>query len=92
MVIKNYVSRFVVPFYFDDSEKGYDKICAFFRDENKKECMNGLDSGKWVEAGFWENYKSSSSKQAEMELYTYLFSIFKEDEDKDLVNLGTSFV
>lgn len=64
--IKSYVSRYVVPFYFEYRDNGYDKI----RERLK-------ENSKWEQAAFW-----GSKENSEMDLYSYLPAIFQEDESK----------
>ena len=96
MEIKTYMSRHVVPFYYECRNKGYEKICKSLHDgNNTNDILRLPKDGQWIEAGFWEDYKSDKPKQGEMELFTYFLSIFKEDGEcrkKDMTNLGTSFV
>lgn len=93
--IKKYVSRYVIPFYFDYADKGYSKIVEKFRNDVGKDCKSlGLPKDcEWIEKGFWENYKSDDGAQPEMDIYTYLLNVLKEDnESSNEANLGTSFV
>ena len=93
--IRKYVSRYVVPFYYDCENKGYDKIRGAFLN-NEADSVSGLPKdGQWIKAGFWENYRSDSDSQAEMDIYSYLPSIFSEDlkaDGRDDKNLGVSIV
>ena len=94
--IKAYVSRYVVPFYYKTEDRGYDRIITYL-DSN---VMNGNHSSfpedaKWVRAGFWENYKDSKEKQAEMDLYSFLPSIYQTStvkSDEDIGKIGASYV
>ena len=90
--IRKYVSRYVVPFYYNFENNGYDTLRRHFLSETvDNESLRLPKDGRWVNAGFWENYKSSNDTQAEMDIYSYLPSILIEDE-KVVSNLGTSFV
>lgn len=95
-IIKAYVARYVVPFYFNYKNNGYDKVLASFRNNRIKTEELGLPKDScWVEKGFWENYKSDSSKQSEMDIYSYLLQILVEQSENDKnyeSNLGSSFV
>ena len=95
----NYVSRFIVPFYFDYGNEAYEKVFNSFRDDIAYDESLRLPKGRWICAGFWENYKSkknsSDAKNAEMDIFSYLPDIFKADENAgpvDSTNLGASFV
>ena len=91
--IKKYVSRYVVPFYFDYQNEGYTKIVKCFQEDNRDYKILGLPKDcRWVKRGFWENYKTDDLSQPEMDIYTYLLEILKETEETSLGNLGTSFV
>lgn len=91
--IRTYVSRYVVPFYYEEKNDSYKKIYEFFLNNHCDYQMLGMPNDvKWIEAGFWENYKSDKSIQAEMDLYSYLPSVFLTDSDGGVQNLGTSFV
>lgn len=96
MKTKKYVSRYVVPFYFDYEKDGYQRICNYFKKETNSDDSLGLSKdGKWLEAGFWEKYKSNKVVQSEIELYTYLLTIFRENEKEqkeNLTSLGNSYV
>ena len=100
-VIHSYVSRYVVPFYFDCEKNGYERTCKNFKNTaGDNQVIRLPKDGKWIEAGFWENYRSinygtDENLQAEMDLYSYLPSIYAEPDDKtktDIKNLGKSFV
>lgn len=96
-MIKTYVARYVVPFYFDYKNNGYTKILDFFRNhaEIKNQKLGLPKDCCWTELGFWENYKSENSKQFEMDIYTFLLQIFEEYHENDTkyeTNLGVSFV
>ncbi len=94
--LRKYVSRYVVPFYFDHERNGYEGLRKHFLSNTIDNQMLGLPKdGQWVTTGFWENYKSVKGLQAEMDLYSYLPSVFLEEKDakeKDISNLGISFV
>lgn len=94
--LRKYVSRYVVPFYFDYEKNGYENLRQHFLKSKIDNQALGLPSdGKWVNAGFWENYKSGKDTQAEMDIYSYLPSVFLEEKNSDekvVSNLGTSFV
>lgn len=94
--IKKYVSRYVVPFYFDYENNGYTKIINFFRNNKVNNKAMGLpNDGKWVEKGFWENYKFEDDTQPEMDIYTYLLKILREypaESHRFGTNIGASFV
>ena len=96
MEIKKYVSRYVIPFYYDTEDDGYQHICDYFdKGTSNVEALRLPKDGKWDKAGFWEKYKSDKENQPEMELYTYLLTIFKEDnteQKEDLTSLGNSYV
>ena len=77
--IKKYVSRYVIPFYFDYESDGYSKIIKSFVEEEKDFKALGLPKDcRWVKRGFWENYKTDDTTQPEMDIYTYLLEILKE--------------
>lgn len=95
--IKKYVSRYVVPFYFEYENSGYTKILEYFRkyDVNENKKLGLPKDCVWLERGFWENYKSDNASKSEMDIYTYLIRIFTEypeDNEKFESNLGSSFV
>ena len=94
--VKNYVSRYVVPFYFDYENGGYESLRTHFINNDILNSELGLPKdGCWINAGFWENYKSGKENLAEMDIYSYLPSIFIEginEDDEDVSNLGVSFV
>ena len=83
-IITAYVASYVVPFYFNYKNDGYDKVLASFRNNRIKTEELGLPKDScWVEKGFWENYKSDSSKQSEMDIYSYLLQILVEQSEND---------
>lgn len=93
--INKYVSRYVVSFYYDYEDNGYSKMVDKFRSEDEKDYkLFGLPKDcKWIETGFWENYRNDDNTQPEMDIYTYLLEVMKEDlESLSEANLGTSFV
>lgn len=91
--IKKYVSRYVIPFYFDYENDGYIKIVKYFLDDEKDYKALGLPKDcKWVKRGFWENYKTDEASQPEMDIYTYLLEILKDEEEINVDNLGASYV
>ncbi len=94
--IRKYVSRYIVPFYFDYENSGYENLRKhFLSDTIDNQALLLPKDGQWVNAGFWENYKSDKETQAEMDIYSYLPSVFLEDKsanEKDISNLGVSFV
>lgn len=93
--IKAYVSRYIIPFYYDYDDNGYFKVVEKFRCDNGKDYkLLGLPKDcSWIEKGFWENYKGDGNVQPEMDIYTYLLDVLKEDKKlPNDANLGTSFV
>lgn len=97
MQLNKYVSRYVLPFYFKYDNNDYEEICKKIVIKTKENLVCKVPKdGKWKEIGFWEDYKFvNNDSQPEMELYSYLLSVFKEnrlDNKKDLTNLGKSFV
>ena len=94
--IRKYVSRYVVPFYFDYENSGYEYLRKhFLNNAIDNRALSLPKDGQWVNAGFWENYKSEKETQAEMDIYSYLPSVFLEDKsakEGDISNLGVSFV
>ncbi|WP_314971367.1 hypothetical protein [Peptostreptococcus stomatis] len=91
--IKKYVSRYVVPFYFEYENDGYTRLVKYFLNDERDYRALGLPKDcKWVKRGFWENYRSDEVRQPEMDIYTYLLEVFNDEEDTNLNNLGTSFV
>lgn len=93
--INKYVSRYVIPFYFNYEDNGYLKVVEKFRSGEIKNVKSfGLPKDcKWIEKGFWENYKSDNNTQPEMDIYTYLIDVLKDDlESENEANLGSSFV
>ncbi len=92
--IRNYVSRYVVPFYFDYEKDGYYRLCKHFANNPSDNGELGLPKdGQWINAGFWENYKSVKDNQAEMDVYSYLPKIFLDNDNReDVSSLGTSYV
>jgi len=94
-MVRKYVSRYVIPFYFDYENDGYNCITSSMK-ENKytADIINQLQmptDGKWIENGFWQD----NSKQAEMDIYSYLPNLLKEyseDNKKFGTNLGKSFI
>lgn len=94
-IINKYVSRYVIPFYFNYEDNGYSKIVEKFRSGEIKDVKSlGLPKDcKWIEKGFWENYKSDKNIQPEMDIYAYLIDVLKDDmESQNEANLGSSFV
>ena len=95
--LESYISRYAVPFYFDSENGGYSKIVDHLRNKVRESEDAGSHSGsKWKEAGFWENYKKekkgSKFTRPEMDIYTYLLDMFKDDpENTDGSNIGASF-
>lgn len=70
--IKSYVSRYVIPFYFDNSSNDYSRIQNSLFDKSylsklKEDKVNiALPSdGEWIKAGFWENYRYKDSNKTE---------------------------
>ena len=94
--IRKYVSRYIVPFYFDYENNGYENLRKHFQSNSIDNQVLALPKdGQWVNSGFWENYKSDKDTQAEMDIYSYLPSVFLEDKsanEKVISNLGVSFV
>ncbi len=94
--LSKYVSRYVVPFYFDYENNGYERLKNHFLNNNIDNKALALpEDGQWLNVGFWENFKSDRKAQAEMDIYSYLPSVFLEKgnkEEKDVSNLGVSFV
>lgn len=94
--IRAYVSRYVVPFYYDYEKNGFEAIQSYFLKSNEKHDSSLLlpKNGKWKKVGFWENYRDENNKQSETDLYSYLQAIFKEKETdvENVENLGVSFV
>ena len=90
--LRKYVSRYVVPFYFDYENNGYENLRRHFLRETIDNQVIGLPKdGIWVNVGFWENYKSNKDVKAEMDIYSYLPALFNDDK-KAMSNLGVSFV
>lgn len=91
--LKKYVSRYVIPFYFDYENDGYARIVKSFRDNEKDYKALGLPKDcKWIKRGFWENYKTDYALHPEMDIYTYLLEILKDEEEINVDNLGVSYV
>lgn len=91
--IKKYVSRYVIPFYFDYENDGYARIVKSFLDNEKDYKALGLPKDcKWIKRGFWENYKTDDASQPEIDIYTYLLEILKDEEEINVDNLGSSYV
>ncbi len=91
--IKSYATRYLIPFCFDYKNDGYSKILNNLLDGENDYKQFGLpQDSKWVKRGFWENYKSDRISQPEMDIYTYLLDILRDDEENDNANLGTSLV
>ena len=95
--IKKYVSRYVVPFYFEYRNDGYTRLVNYFRSDERDYKEIGLPKDcKWTEQGFWEKNKSDGTAQPEMDIYTYLLEILKDEEknnvNNDVDNIGVSFV
>jgi hypothetical protein len=94
-IIKKCVTRYIVPFYFDNQNKGYAKILNYFRNQYNYSKLGLPKDSHWIERGFWENYKSDNAKQTEMDIYTYLLNMLKEcpeNSDNYETNLGVSLV
>lgn len=94
-VINKYVSRYVIPFYFNYEHNGYSKAVEMLRSGEIRDAKSlGLPKDcKWIERGFWENYKSDYNTQPEMDIYTYLIDVLKDgSESQNKANLGSSFV
>lgn len=94
--IRSYVSRYVVPFYFDSKHGGYEKLKQHFLSNTPDDPALGLPKdGRWMDVCFWKNYKSAKDTLAEMDIYSYLQSLFREEENEDgkaVSNLGISLV
>lgn len=94
--VRKYVSRYVVPFYFDYENGGYANLRNhFFSNTIDNQALALPKDVQWVNEGFWKNYKSDKKSQTEMDIYSYMPSLFLEDKDankKDISNLGVSFV
>ena len=79
--IKKYVSRYVIPFCFDYENDGYSRFVKYFSDDERDYKELGLPKDcKWVKRGFWENYKSDETVQPEIDIYTYLLEILRDEE------------
>lgn len=89
-LVQTYISRYLIPFYFEYEDNGYSRITTLFKDTKKNYKELGMPQDcKWHERGFWEK----KNKQPEMDIYTYLTEILKEQpEGVNESNLGTSFV
>ena len=88
--INSYVSRYIIPFYFNYEDDGYNNIVNKFLNEEKDFKAYGCHKDcKWIKKGFWKNNKSN---QSEMDIYTYLLELIGEEESKTESNLGTSLV
>ena len=91
--IKKYVSRYVIPFCFDYENDGYSRFLKYFSDDERDYKELGLPKDcKWVKRGFWENYKSDETVQPEIDIYTYLLEILRDEEGINVDNLGASYV
>ncbi len=93
--IISYISRYVIPFYYDYENDGYGRIKRFLSDNEVDYKEKKLaDKGQWIEAGFWEDYNSSEDKAPESELFSFLPDIFQTDakHSESARNLGLSFV
>lgn len=92
--ILKYTSRFIVPFYFDNENNGYKRICAQLDNSITYPQSLGLPKdGEWIRSGFWENFRSDKTKQAEMDIYSYLLSILDDDKAvKSEKNIGASYI
>ena len=94
--IRNYVSRYVVPFYYQYENDGFKRLRNHFVSEDiDDQALGLLKGGRWIQAGFWENYKSDKAKHSEMDVYSYLPSVFRDEKNTDGKagsNLGLSFV
>jgi len=91
--IKKYVSRYVIPFYFDYENDGYARIVKSFLDNEKDYKALGLPKDcKWIKRGFCENYKTDDASQPEMDIYNYLLEILKDEDEINVENLGSSYV
>ncbi len=95
------VTRYIVPFWFDCSNDKYEIIKKHFLNiqtldtssENYQQALGLPKKGGWKCADFWG--KTNKSKQPEIDLFSYLPSIFLEDENagkKDASNLGSSLI
>ena len=53
--INTYVSRYIIPFYYDYEDNGYFKVVEKFRDDNGKDYkMLGLPKDcSWIEKGYY---------------------------------------
>ncbi|MBO5620389.1 MAG: hypothetical protein J6I68_08295 [Butyrivibrio sp.] len=82
--IKSYVSRYVIPFYFDNSSNDYSRIQDSLCDKSylsklKEDKVNiALPSdGEWIKAGFWENYRYKDSNKTKERLFVSLCGYIK---------------
>lgn len=93
-MIRKYVSRYVIPFYFDYKDDGYSRILKNFIYNEKDYKVLGLPKDcRWIKRGFWENYKNDDATQPEMDIYTYLLEILRDEEESiNSDNLGASYV
>ena len=86
--IKAYVSRYIVPFYFEYENDGYDKIREnFFKEltvnpkckeekkrvENRKKELGISKDCEWKEVGFWTNYKENTQTGRQAEMDIYTY-------------------
>ncbi len=92
--VKKYASRYLIPFFFDYEGDGYSLLVEHIINEEKNYKNFGLPKDcKWIEKGFWENYKNDKVTYPEMDIYSYLLELFgSENMNNDEANLGTSFV
>lgn len=84
-MIRNYVSRYIVPFTFESGD--YEALTDFYLNlpEEDLKALGLPGKSRWTT--FWEE----KEKLPEMDIYPYLLEIWKEDREK-LHNLGTSLV
>ncbi|MBR0092372.1 MAG: DUF308 domain-containing protein [Lachnospiraceae bacterium] len=91
--VRAYLSRYVVPFYYEYGD--YETLRDHFLElpEESYHSSKLAGKGKWIRAGFWENYRSGKDSLPEMDLYSYLPSVFTEAEgDSHTPNPGVSLV
>lgn len=91
--IRKYVSRYVVPFYFNYEDDGYDKIVKSFTTEKKDYKALGIPKdSRWVKKDFGGKDKNDKISKSEIDIYTYLLELLREEKESlNEASLGTAF-
>lgn len=95
--IKKYVSRYILPFYYEDHKNGYTSIIDYLKNKQniEYEKLRLPKDSVWVQKGFWTNSRSERDVQPELDIYKYLLELLKEypeDYENHKSNLGASLL